>query len=209
MNADNEYSRLLTLPAAALAISRAILESQFDDPAHALHPFRALHRAAMTELSQEPLAGKHVLHYSSGTAEFGIWMATESAEVHLLDSSPANLELGLKRAEASGVARRVKAIHLTDPANLDMFAADAFDLVFARTPLAEFAATPGALDEIARIMKPEARLVLAQIEPPARAARTALDHLFAEVGIRKISARQGLLARMLPGEVPALITARK
>ncbi|HNY40064.1 MAG TPA: methyltransferase domain-containing protein [Bryobacteraceae bacterium] len=189
-----------------LPITKLVLESHFG----ALpRPLGALYRAAMAALAAEPLAGKHVLDYGSDSAKFGIWLAVENAEVHLLDPSPANLELGLKQAEASGVARRVKAIHLTDPANLDMFAADAFDLVFSRTPLAELAALPGSLDEIARIMKPEARLVLAQIEPPARAARTALDHLFAEVGIRKISARQGLLARMLPGEVPALITARK
>lgn len=186
-------------------VTRAMLESRCDRMEGNL---RALYRAAVDELAAEPLAGKHVLDYGSGRADFGIWMATENAEVHLLDPVPANIELGLKLAEASGVARRVKAVHMADPANLDMFADDAFDLLFARAPLAELA-SQGALDEIARIMKPDARFVLAQTETPGRDGTAALDHLFSEVTIRKAPGRQGLLARLIPGEAPSLITARK
>jgi ubiquinone/menaquinone biosynthesis C-methylase UbiE len=209
MNGDLRIRELLDAPGTELAIARAILESQFDDPSHPLHPCRALHRAAMAELSQEPLAGKHVLHYRSGTAEFGIWMATESAEVHLLDTSPLAIELGLKRAQASGVARRVKAIHLTDPADLDMFADEAFELIFTETPLAELVASPGALKEIARIMKPDARLVLAQAAAPARAGLAPLERLFTEVQIQTITAHKGLLARLLPSTGPVVITTLK
>lgn len=193
---------------ASLVVNRALLESQFDDPAQPFFSFRALYRTAMEALTVEPLAGKHVLDYGSGSAEFGIWMATESAEVHLLDPSPANIELGLKRAESSSVARRVKGIHMADPANLDMFADNAFDLVFVHTPLAELSAS-GALDEIARIMKPCARLVLAQTVTPGRDETAALDHLFSEVTIHKVPGRQGLLARITSGGTPALVTARK
>jgi ubiquinone/menaquinone biosynthesis C-methylase UbiE len=186
-------------------ITRAILESQFDGMEGHLS---ALFHAAIAELAAEPLAGKHVLDYGSGAAEFGIWLATENAEVHLLDPSPANIELGLKRAEASGVARRVKGIHMADPANLDMFADSAFDLVFARTPLAELAAS-GSLGEIARIMKPDARLVVAQTVALGRDETAALDHLFAEVTFRKVPAHQGLFARLISTGTPLLITARK
>jgi ubiquinone/menaquinone biosynthesis C-methylase UbiE len=209
MNGDLRIRELLDASGAEPAISRAILESQFDDPAHPLHPCRALHRAAMAELSQEPLAGKHVLHYRSGTAELGIWMATESAEVHLLDPSPDAVDLGLKRAQASGVARRVKAIQLNDPASLDMFADEAFELIFTEAPLAELVESTGALQEIARIMKPDARLVLAQSEAPARAGLTALERLFTEVQIQTITAHKGLLARLLPSTGPVVITALK
>jgi len=209
MNGDLRFRELLDASGAELAITRAILESQFDDPAHPLHPSRALHRAAMAELSQEPLAGKHVLHYNSGTAELGIWMATESAEVHLLDPSPQAVELGLKRAQASAVSRRVKAIHLTDPASLDMFADEAFELIFTEAPLAKLAESPGTLQEIARIMKPDARLVLAQAEAPARAGLTALERLFTEVQIQAITVHKSLLARLLPSAGPGLIVARK
>ncbi len=209
MIGDLRYMELLAAPGSALAITRAILESQFDDPSHPLHPLRALHRAAMDELSKEPLAGKHVLDYRSGTAEFGVWMATENAEVHLLDPSPQAVELGLKRAQASGAARRVKAIQLTDPANLDMFADDAFELIFTQAPLAELSESPGAFQEIARIMKPDARLVMAQAEAPVRARLTALERLFTEVQIQDITAHKGLLARLLPSAGPVVITALK
>lgn len=209
MKGDLQFRELLDASAAELAISRAILESQFDDPSHPLHPCRALHRAAMAELSTEPLAGKHVLHYSSGAAEFGIWMATESAEVHLLDPSPDAVELGLKRAQASGAARRVTAIQLNDPANLDMFADEAFELIFTEAPLAELVESPGALQEIVRIMKPDSRLVLAQATPISQRALTPLDNLFAEVEMRSIAPRAGLLARFVPPKGHSLITARK
>jgi ubiquinone/menaquinone biosynthesis C-methylase UbiE len=192
-------------PATGFAVSRAILESRFDDPSY---PLGALYRAAMATLAAEPLAGKHVLDYASGSAEFGVWMGTENAEVHLLDPSPANIELGLKRAETSGVARRVKAIHLTDPANLDMFAADAFDLIFSRTPIAELADLPGALDEIARIMKPDARLVLAQAQAPGRAALAKVESLFAEMRSHRVASRRGLLSRFMPANGTVVITLR-
>jgi len=186
-------------------ITRAILESQFDAMEGHLS---ALFHAAIAELAAEPLAGKHVLDYGSGAAEFGIWLATENAEVHLLDTSPANIGLALKRAESSGVARRVKGIHMADPANLEMFADHAFDLVFARTPLAELAAS-GGLGEIVRIMKPDARLVVAQTMAPGRGETAALGQQFSEVTIRKVPARQGFFARLISTETPLLITARK
>lgn len=183
-----------------------MLESRFRDPSC---PHGALYLAAMAEVSSEPLAGKHILDYNSGTAEFGIWMATEFAEVHLLDPSPANIELGLKCAQASGVARRVKAIHLSNPAYLDMFADSGFDLVFTRTPLATIASTPGALDELARILKTDGRLALAQTEPPGPAIDTTLRRLFSEVTVHPVPTRKGLLARLIPGAAATLIAARK
>ncbi|MBE0659885.1 MAG: hypothetical protein IH602_19480, partial [Bryobacteraceae bacterium] len=74
---------------------------------------------------------------------------------------------------------------------------------------AEIAHTPAALDEIARIMKPDARLVLAQSKAPARAGLTALERLFAEVQIQTMTGHKGLLARLLPSTGPVVITALK
>lgn len=172
------------------AVTRAMLEARFRDPAC---PNGALHLAAMAELASEPLAGKHVLDYNSGTAEFGIWMATEFAEVHLLDASPANIALGLDRAQSSGVARRVKAIHFTNPAGLDMFADSAFDLVFTRTSLAEIAAPPGALDEIARILKPGARLVLTDEQSHDPTLLQPVKRLFSDVQVIPMNGRKNWL----------------
>jgi ubiquinone/menaquinone biosynthesis C-methylase UbiE len=188
------------------AVNRAVLEARFRDPAC---PHGALQLAAMAELSSEPLAGKHVLDYNSGTAEFGIWMATEFAEVYLLDPSPANIALGLDRAQSSGVARRVKAIHLTNPATLDMFADSAFDLVFTRTPLAEIAHAPGALDEIARILKPGAQLVLAQEGPIHPSCLALIERMFAESDVRRVNRRKGWLSILIPSPPQSIIVATK
>lgn len=79
-------------------------------------------------------------------------MATEGAEVTLLDLSPLAIELGLKRAKASGVTRRVKGI-AADASKLDMFADGAFDLVFACASLHHTLKYPGAREELARVMR--------------------------------------------------------
>ena len=72
---------------------------------HQLDVSAATVRNDMAALEEEPLKGKRVLDYGCGPADFGIWMATESAEVTLLDLSPLAVELGLKRARASEVTR--------------------------------------------------------------------------------------------------------
>jgi ubiquinone/menaquinone biosynthesis C-methylase UbiE len=79
-------------------------------------------------LESEPLRGKRVLDYGCGPADFGLWMATEGASVTLLDISAAAIELGLKRAAASGVTVRGIA---ADAASLDILRDAEFDLVFA------------------------------------------------------------------------------
>lgn len=158
---DDQYRRFLALPAHALALDRTILERNLADPAHPFFERRLLYRATVEALSEEPLAGRHVLDYGCGPADFGIWMATESAEVTVLDLSPVAVELALKRAEASGVSRRVRGV-AADASKLDMFADDAYDLVFACASLHHTLKYPGALAELVRVMKPGARLVLCE-----------------------------------------------
>jgi ubiquinone/menaquinone biosynthesis C-methylase UbiE len=90
-----------------------------------------------------------------------------------------------------------------------MFADSAFDLVFTRTPLAEIAATPTALNEIARILKPRARLVVAHPAPPADALISTLERHFAEITRQPLATRSGILARLFSGTTPAIFIARK
>lgn len=158
---DRQYEQFLSLPDADLRIDRTVLERNLDNPAHPFFERRLLYRAAMAALQEEPLRGKRVLDYGCGPADFGIWMATESAEVTLLDLSPKAVELGLRRAAASGVTRRVKGV-AADATRLDMFADCAFDLVFACASLHHTMKYAGALEELARIMRPGARLVLCE-----------------------------------------------
>jgi SAM-dependent methyltransferase len=156
---DDQYAQFLSLPDHMLRLDRRVLESNLDNPAQPFYERRWLYRASIRALEAEPLAGLQVLDYGCGPADFGIWMATEGARVTLLDLSPAAIELGLRRARASGTAVRGIA---ADASHLPMLASREFDLVFACAALHHTMKYPGALQELARIMKPGARLVLCE-----------------------------------------------
>ncbi|MDQ6666547.1 MAG: class I SAM-dependent methyltransferase [Acidobacteriota bacterium] len=168
---DRQYAQFLALPDHALRIDRKVLENNIENPAQPFYERRLLYRATMRALEAEPLRGKKVLDYGCGPADFGLWMATEGADVTLLDLSPAAIELGSKRAQASGVMIRGIA---ADAARLIMLRDAEFDLVFACAALHHTLKYPGAADELARIMKPGARLVLCETwggNPVLNAAR--------------------------------------
>jgi 2-polyprenyl-3-methyl-5-hydroxy-6-metoxy-1,4-benzoquinol methylase len=156
---DRQYAQFLALPDHALRIDRTVLEGNLENPAHPFYERRWLYRASIEALEAEPLSGKIVLDYGCGPADFGIWMATEGARVTLLDLSPAAIEVGLKRAEASGVKVRGVA---ADASCLSMLGTAEFDLVFACAALHHTLKYPGAVEELARIVKPGARLVLCE-----------------------------------------------
>jgi len=156
---DGHYAQFLKLPDHALRIDRRVLEAGFEDPAHPLYERRILYRATVKALEAEALQGRHVLDYGCGPADFGLWMATEGANVTLLDLSPMAIELALRRASASAVTVRGVA---ADASRLDMLGDGEFDLVFACAALHHTLKYPGALAEIARVMKRGARLVLAE-----------------------------------------------
>ncbi len=156
---DGQYVQFLELPDHMLRTNRAVLEGNLANPAQPFYERRWLYGTTMRALEAEPLPGKRVLDYGCGPADFGLWMATEGAEVTLLDLSPAAIELGLKRARASGV--RVRGV-AADASRLPMFAPGEFDLVFACAALHHTLKYAGALEELARIMRPGARLVLCE-----------------------------------------------
>ena len=156
---DTQYAQFLALPGHALRMDRGVLLGGIENPSHPFYERRLLYRASMKALEAESLHGKKVLDYGCGPADFGLWMATEGADVTLLDLSPAAIELGLKRAHASGVTVRGVA---ADASVLTMFHDGEFDLVFACAALHHTLKYPGALEELARVMKPGARLVLCE-----------------------------------------------
>lgn len=170
---DHNYSRFLDLPDHALAVRREVLEASFSDPSQTGYERRRLYGAAMAELTAEPLTGKRALDYGCGPSDWGVWMATEGAHVTLLDLSPASIELGLRRARASGVAERVRGV-AHDASNLSCFRDGEFDLVFANAALHHTLKYPRALAELVRVIAPRGRLVLAEMygnNPILNAAR--------------------------------------
>jgi len=197
---DAQYAQFLAFPDHALRIDRQVLERNLDDPKHPFYERRRLYRASIRALESEPLRDQTVLDYGCGPADFGLWMATEGASVTLLDISPAAIELGLKRASASAVNVRGLA---ADASRLDRLPNSEFDLVFACASLHHTMKYPGAVEELARVMKPGARLVLCEtwggnpILNAARGLRAALAREPEEQG-EDIILNRAQLARLDP-----------
>jgi SAM-dependent methyltransferase len=168
---DRQYAQFLELPDHALRVDRTLLERSIDDPSQPFYERRALYRATLRTLEAEPLVGANVLDYGCGPADFGLWMACRGANVTLLDLSPAAIELGHRRASASGLSVRGVA---ADASHLEMFRDEEFDLVFACAALHHTMKYPGAVEELARVMRAGARLVLCETwggNPVLNAAR--------------------------------------
>ncbi|MCS7026534.1 MAG: class I SAM-dependent methyltransferase [Bryobacteraceae bacterium] len=158
---DAQYEPFLALPDDQLAVNREILLRTLHDPRQPVYERRRMYLAAFEKLVAMPLAQMQVLDYGCGPADWGVWLATEGARVTLLDVSPKAIQLGLKRAAASGVAARVRGV-AGDASDLSCFRDEEFDLVFASAALHHTLKYPHALEELVRVIRPAGWLVLAE-----------------------------------------------
>lgn len=158
---DRQYQPLLLAPDHAQRIDRSTLYSNCQNPAHPFFERRRLYEATVRALLEIPLKDLRVLDYGCGPADFGVWMATEGAEVTLLDISQTAVDLGLLRAAASGVRDRVRGI-AADASRLPLLAEASFDVVFACASLHHTMKYEGAVGELARVVRPGGRLVLCE-----------------------------------------------
>lgn len=158
---DDHYSQFLQWPDEALRCDRAQMLADLENPASGYYERRHLYRRGLEALLAEPLRGRRVLDYGCGTGDWGVLLATEGAQVALLDLSPVAIEVGLRRARVHGVADRVSG-HARDASDLSCFADGEFDLIHACAAVHHTLKYPGALDELMRVLKPGGKLILVE-----------------------------------------------
>lgn len=158
---DDAYAARGRASDADLRIDREIFLRDIDDPASGFFERRSLYRRAFERLFEQPVDGARALDYGCGTGEWGVVLATQGARVALLDLSSTAIEIGLRRARASGVAERVDG-HARDASDLSPFADGEFDVVFACAAVHHTLKYPRAFDELVRVIRPGGRLVLAE-----------------------------------------------
>jgi SAM-dependent methyltransferase len=128
-------------------------------------------------LSTEPLPGRRVLLYGVADARLAVWLAAAGAELAILDPSRDTVLAALRLTREAGVERRVRGVE-APTTDLPMFADLAFDLLVLQP------GTPFDLSELARVLRPGARLIsLVPLTPPA-AYFTELRQLTAPSGLR-------------------------
>jgi SAM-dependent methyltransferase len=158
---DDVYGRFLGLPDHQLAAGRDVLLRDLNNPNHPIWERRRLHLLVLERLLAQPVAGLSVLDYGCGTGDWGLMLASEGSRVTLLDLSPKAIELVRRRARATGVEERVRAV-ARDASDLTCFMDGEFDLVYASAALHHTLKYPGALEELVRVIRLGGRLVLAE-----------------------------------------------
>jgi SAM-dependent methyltransferase len=156
---DSQYSQFLGAPDHELICNRQTLLRDLNNPRHPSWERRRLHLLALDHLLRDSVAGLRVLDYGCGTGDWGLMLASEGADVTLLDLSPRAIELIERRAAAGGVKVRGVA---RDASDLSCFQDGEFDLIYASAALHHTLKYAGALDELVRVLRPGGRLVLAE-----------------------------------------------
>lgn len=104
------------------------------------------------------LKGKRVLECGSGDGEKAVWLATQGALVQAVELSPIGVERTLERAQAQGVAARVKA-YPGDCTELEKFITpDSIDLALGFSVLHHFPAVAFGRS-LHAVLKPGGRAV--------------------------------------------------
>ncbi len=158
---DAAYAQFLNLPEGDLICNRSTLEADLANPAKAIYERRRLYQVTLQALLAEPPTGRAMLDYGCGTGDWGLMLAGEGAHVTFLDLSPVAIQVVLRRAEASGVAHRVRGV-ARDASDLGCFRDGEFDLIYASAAVHHTLKYPGALDELLRVLRTGGRVVLAE-----------------------------------------------
>jgi SAM-dependent methyltransferase len=113
------------------------------------------------------VAGARVLDLGCGSGPYAVWLAERGAQVTGLDLSQTMISLAQSRARERNVQVEFRVADIRDPLPFD---AAEFDLVITATALHYVEDLCAAMKQIARVLKPEARLVASVLHPMSTAA---------------------------------------
>lgn len=112
-----------------------------------------------------PVAGRDILEYGCGAAQWSIALAREGARVTGLDNSQRQLEHAHEAIAEAGVT--VRLVHA--PGESTPFEDASFDIVFCDHGAMSFAAPEATIPEVARVLRPGG-IVAFSVEHPLHAA---------------------------------------
>lgn len=117
-----------------------------------------------------PVAGRDVLEYGCGGAQWSVALALDGARMTALDNSVR--QLAHARAAVAQAGVDVRLVHA--PAEYTPFSDDSFDIVFCDHGAISFAAPEATVPEVARILRPGGILAFS-VEHPLHAAASGPD----------------------------------
>src|SRR5439155_10168867 len=124
-----------------------------------------IERPAIKQLVGD-IAGARVLDLGCGSGTCSVWFAELGAQVVGLDLSQTMITLAEDNARLRGVQPDFRAADIREA--LPVEAAE-FDLVFSGTAMHYVESIDPVMREVARVMKPEARLVASVLHPMSTA----------------------------------------
>ena len=124
-----------------------------------------IERPAIEQLIGE-VDGARLLDLGCGSGTYSVSFAEEGSHVVALDLSATMISLAQERAHRQGVEADFRVADIREPLPFD----DAqFDIVFTATALHYVENIEGFMKEVARVMKPTARLVASVLHPMSTA----------------------------------------
>jgi ubiquinone/menaquinone biosynthesis C-methylase UbiE len=190
-------------------------EGIYEEPLLQGQIYRERERAVLAQVAQLELpAGASILEIGCGAGRLTCELAWLGHTVHAVDASNAMVSLAAERVRRAGLDARV-LVRTADVHALP-FAPMAFSLVVAVGVLPWLHSPEQALEEIARVLRPEGKLILTAnnrarlntlVDPRANVLLTPLKRLRRRLSARPVNGdRAGLVFRLhFPSHVNAMV----
>ena len=154
------------------------------------------------------VVGRRVLDVACGPGYFATLFALRGAQVDGVDLSEVAVATARRRAALCGVADRCR-FHVLNAQDLNLFANATFDLAFGSDALHHLHKYPGAIEEIARVLKPGGRLIFASeplgMNPLFEIPRRISIHLLGKAALGETTLSYGEMRRFVRSGVFASV----